>query len=128
MYLSFILISLLKEYFQYDINLISTFYYRDSGISTDIDRIEEPASGRGVPITFTVTRHNGVKGVVELSYQVNITSAPSAAPNDDENVKSLADSGYDVDVRRGSVYFLSKEVTQTFIIKVRNLFKFLCEL
>ena len=86
------------------------------GISSDVDRIEEPSSGRGTPVTFTVTRRFGLRGLVELEWIVEIAPANSAAPGGNNNSTQSLNNG-DVDVEGGSLYFVTNETTETFVIK-----------
>ena len=80
--------------------------------------MEEPSSGIGTPITFTVTRQSGKRGLVGLGWVANIKPSPSAAPGGDGNsTKSL--NNKDVDVRSGSIYFVTNQDLSTFVIKVK---------
>ena len=83
-----------------------------------MERIEEPSSGRGIPVTFAVARRNGQRGLVVLNWVLSIEAAPSAAPGGNGN--DVVDSESDVDVKRGTVYFVTDEVSQTFVVKVRT--------
>ncbi|CAK8694047.1 unnamed protein product [Clavelina lepadiformis] len=87
-------------------------------ISVSTDRVEEPAEGR-TPVTFTVHRKNGQRGLVGLKWKVYIEPALAAAdPWDGQVSSNLADSGSDVDVREGLLYLTTNEIEEEFTVNI----------
>jgi len=102
-----------------DLALLVQIFY--AGISADVIEIEEPSSGSGTPISFTVTRRSGKRGLVGLNWMIEIKLAPSAAPGDEGNDSGSLKNN-DVDIRSGSIYFVTNQDSNSFVVKVTTIF------